>query len=147
MQLNEAQTIAESRRTSHSDTKLAVNVNDTVNVNDNVSVKKNSIDERKLKFAHTLQPFVSKFGKDMIKAFYLYWTEPNKSNTKFKQELEKTWSLERRLDTWALNDTKFSGKQTNETATVYKPSQKSKSSLDQLRAEEEAYQNQLRNAK
>ena len=28
----------------------------------------------------------------------------NKSNTKFKQELEKTWSLERRLETWAKND-------------------------------------------
>jgi hypothetical protein len=50
-------------------------------------------------------------------------------------------------NSWLENDTKFSGKQTNETATVYKPSQKSKSSLDQLRAEEEAYQNQLRNAK
>ncbi len=69
--------------------------------------KKNNIDERKLKFASTLKPFLEIYGKDLINEFYKYWTEPNKSNTKFKQELEKTWSLERRLETWAKNDTNF----------------------------------------
>ncbi len=69
--------------------------------------KKNNIDERKLKFASTLKPFLEIYGKDLINEFYKYWTEPNKSNTKFKQELEKTWSLERRLETWVKNDTNF----------------------------------------
>jgi len=68
--------------------------------------KENNIDERKLKFASTLQPFVSIYGREMVKDFYDYWTEPNKSNTKFRQELEKTWSLERRLETWSKNDFK-----------------------------------------
>ena len=68
------------------------------------------IDSRKLKFANTLKPFVQKYGKEMIRAFYDYWTEPNKSNSKFKQELQKTWSLERRLDTWSGNDTNFKPK-------------------------------------
>lgn len=72
-----------------------------------VQVKNNNIDERKLKFASTLKPFVDIYGKELIREFYNYWTEPNKSNTKFKQELEKTWSLERRLDTWAKNDNNF----------------------------------------
>jgi hypothetical protein len=66
--------------------------------------KINNIDERKLKFASTLEPFLSIYGKDLLNDFYKYWTEPNKSNTKFKQELEKTWSLERRLETWSKND-------------------------------------------
>ena len=68
--------------------------------------KENNIDERKLKFASTLKPFLDLYGKEMLNDFYLYWTEPNKSNTKFKQELEKTWGLERRLSTWSKNDFK-----------------------------------------
>lgn len=46
MQLSEAQSIAETRRTSQSDTKLAVNVNDTVNVNVNDTVNVIDIDKR-----------------------------------------------------------------------------------------------------
>ena len=40
----------------------------------------------------------------MIREFYEYWTEPNKSNTKFRYELERTWSLDRRLKTWNKNN-------------------------------------------
>ena len=69
--------------------------------------RKDNIDERKLKFASTLKPFIDLYGKELLNEFYKYWTEPNKSNTKFKQELERTWSLERRLDTWAKNDNNF----------------------------------------
>jgi hypothetical protein len=79
----------------------------SVSVNDSVSDivnKKNDIDERKLKFASTLKPFVEVYGREMINDFFKYWTEPNKSNTKFKQELEKTWSVDRRLETWSKND-------------------------------------------
>lgn len=68
---------------------------------------KDNIDSRKLKFASTLEPFLSVYGRDFLNDFYKYWTEPNKSNTIFKQELEKTWSLDRRLETWAKNDKNF----------------------------------------
>ena len=66
--------------------------------------KKNNIEERKLKFAETLKPFIETYGKDMVKDFYLYWTEPNKSNTKFRQEFQRTWSAERRLIMWNKNN-------------------------------------------
>jgi hypothetical protein len=79
-------------------------VNDTVTVTVNDTVKKNNIDERKLKFADTLKPYLEKYGRDMLKDFYQYWTEPNKSGTKFKQEMLKTWDVSRRLDTWSRND-------------------------------------------
>jgi len=69
--------------------------------------KKKNIEERKLEFSHTLKPFLDTYGKDLLNSFYKYWTEPNKSNTKFKQELEKTWSLERRLETWSNNERNF----------------------------------------
>lgn len=87
-------------------------VNDTVNVT--VNVIKNNIEERKLKFASTLKPFLVKYGKEMLNNFYTYWTEPNKSNTKFKQELQKTWSLAGRLETWAANEMKFGNKKSPE---------------------------------
>lgn len=64
----------------------------------------NNIEERKLKFAETLKPFLEKYGRDMLSDFYKYWTEPNKSGTKFKQELLKTWDTSRRLETWSRND-------------------------------------------
>jgi hypothetical protein len=73
-----------------------------------VEVKENSIDSRKLKFAHTLKPFVDLYGKETIRNFYEYWTEPNKTNKKFRQELQKTWSVERRLRTW--NENNFNNK-------------------------------------
>jgi hypothetical protein len=80
-------------------------------------VKENNIVERKLKFSTSLQPFLNKYGKDLLINFYKYWTEENKSGTKFKQELEQTWNLERRLETWSANELKFAGAQ-NKPAEV-----------------------------
>lgn len=62
---------------------------------------------RKLKFSHTLEPFLEKYGKDLLNDFYGYWTEPNASKSKFRRELEKTWDIDRRLATWAKNDKNF----------------------------------------
>lgn len=69
--------------------------------------KINNIDSRKQKFASTLKEFSNIYSRDMLKEFYAYWTEPNKSNTKFRQELEKTWDIKRRLDAWSKNDKTF----------------------------------------
>lgn len=96
-------TLVNARSISSTD---SVSVN--VNVNDNVI--NNNIEERKLKFATTLQPYLLTYGKSFLNDFYKYWTEPNKSNTKFKMELEKTWSLERRFETWAKNEKNFNKK-------------------------------------
>lgn len=99
------------------DANYTDSVSVSVSVNDNVKGKINNIDDRKLKFASTLKPFVDIYGKELIREFYNYWTESNKSNTKFKQELEKTWSLERRLETWAKNDINFN-KNKNGTTSI-----------------------------
>ena len=39
----------------------------------------------------------------MIEEFAGYWTEPNKSQSKMRYELERTWDLSRRLKRWASN--------------------------------------------
>lgn len=91
-------------------------VNVSVSVSDNVNKESNNIDSRKLKFAQTLKPFLDLYGKETIRNFYEYWTEPNKSNTKYRQELQKTWSTERRLKAW--NENNFNNKnKTNEQLT------------------------------
>ena len=56
---------------------------------------------RKDSFYQSLVPFVGQYPKEMIRAFYDYWSEINRSGTKMRYELEKTWELPRRLVTWA----------------------------------------------
>ncbi len=85
--------------------KIAVNVNDNVNVKEKVI----DINIRKQEFANSLIPFVDVYGKDMIREFYDYWSETTLNNKKMKYELEKTWSVERRLKTWSKNSAKFGG--------------------------------------
>lgn len=42
-----------------------------------------------------------------MQKFVSYWTEPNKSKTKLKWELERTWDIKRRVGTWMRNSIKF----------------------------------------
>lgn len=91
------------RKASQDVANIAVNDNVTVNV----TVKENNIEERKLKFASTLEPFLPLYGRELLNEFFKYWTEPNKSNTKFRAELQKTWDVARRLETWARNEKNF----------------------------------------
>lgn len=72
--------------------------------------KKERMNERKLKFADTLKPFLSVYGKDLLNDFYFYWSEPNQSNTKMRFEMQKTWSIELRLKKWSNNDKNFISK-------------------------------------
>ena len=57
--------------------------------------------------------------KDMIRAFFDYWSELNKSETKMRYELEKTWELPKRLSTWA-NREKMPTKLTTDIGVVLK---------------------------
>ena len=59
---------------------------------------------RKESFYQLLVPYVGQYPKEMIRAFFDYWSELNKSETKMRYELEKTWELPRRLATWASRE-------------------------------------------
>ena len=65
---------------------------------------KKTIEERSKNFYQSLVPFVSIYSKEMVRAFFDYWTEPNRSKTKMKFELERTWDTKRRLNTWSNRD-------------------------------------------
>lgn len=62
-----------------------------------------TIDERKLKFADTLKPFLELYGKQMLNEFYAYWTEHSPKGKKMRFEMERAWGIERRLATWNKN--------------------------------------------
>ncbi|MFA6058931.1 MAG: Lin1244/Lin1753 domain-containing protein [Taibaiella sp.] len=63
--------------------------------------------EREDIFYKSLVPFVVDYGKEMLREFYDYWSEPNKSGTKMKWEMERTWDLKRRLAKWQANNDKW----------------------------------------
>ena len=65
---------------------------------------------RRQKFYNSLIPFVQTYGKAMVRAFYDYWSELNKSCTKMKWELCQTWELDKRLATWEKKDSQFNNR-------------------------------------
>lgn len=62
---------------------------------------------RKEDFYQSLVPFVGKYEKDMIRAFFDYWSEMNKSCTKMRFEQQPTWEVAKRLATWASRNNQF----------------------------------------
>lgn len=66
-----------------------------------------SLNSRKDNFFISLQGYVSRYGERMIREFFDYWAESNKSQTKMRFELQPTWETPKRLATWANKDKDF----------------------------------------
>ncbi len=69
---------------------------------------KDTLQKRTEEFYQSLVPYLGEFSKEMLRNFYNHWSEPNKSKTKMRWEMEKTWDLHRRLLKWQSNDDKWS---------------------------------------
>lgn len=93
---------------------------------------------RKESFYQSLVPFVGKYQKEMIRSFFDYWSELNKSETKMRYELEKTWELPKRLATWA-NREKMPTKLTTDIGVVLKDNSPDKYDSPQERKWEERW--------
>ena len=63
-----------------------------------------SLEKRMTSFKDDIMVNDNNYPIEMLAKFFDYWSEPNRSNTKMRYELEKTWSLARRLKTWADRD-------------------------------------------
>lgn len=61
-------------------------------------------EEREQAFLNECLSYSSEYGTEMVKRFYTYWSEPNKSHTRMRFEKEPTWEISRRLKTWASRD-------------------------------------------
>jgi len=85
--------------------KLVVKKTQTINKNNNNNNNNNNISNRRNEFVFEVLSF--DYEESILNGFIDYWTEPNKSNTKMKYELNKTWETKRRLKTWANNQKKW----------------------------------------
>lgn len=52
----------------------------------------------------TEEVMATSYPNDMKEKFIAYWTEPNKSRTRVRYQMEKTWDTSRRLALWASRD-------------------------------------------
>lgn len=108
-----------------SSTKSTDNVNVNVNVNGNVndnnierevgdkspsppkSNLKETLPAREKAFYEKLVPFASIYPKPILREFFDYWSEKNKSETKMKWELQPTFEIAKRLATWTKRESSF----------------------------------------
>ncbi len=90
---------------------------------------KEALEKRRKDFISSLETHVERYGREMVDQFADYWTEPNRSCTKMRFELQKTWNTAMRLATWARNDKLFNQKQTTNNNTNNNPYNHEKSRL------------------
>ena len=75
-------------------------------------------EKRRKNFYNSLIPYVKIYGKEMVRAFYDYWSELNKSATKMRWEQQQTWELERRLGTWERKDSQYKQQSNGNSRTI-----------------------------
>ena len=91
--------------------KQVVKKTQTINKNKEIRITNNTISNRRSDFVNEVLSF--DYDKSILNGFIDYWTEPNKSNTKMKWELNKTWKTALRLKTWAANQKKWDKPKSN----------------------------------
>jgi len=83
--------------------KKADNDNDSKSDNDNKNVSNNNISKEAI-FKKNLTPYEKKYSTELLKDFYLYWTEKNTNGKKMRFEMQKTFDISRRLAKWHKNE-------------------------------------------
>jgi hypothetical protein len=69
----------------------------------NFSKEKRLLDA-KVKFKDEIRLYKEKYSKEMLTAFYEYWTEANSSKSKMLFEMQKTFDVNLRLSRWSKNE-------------------------------------------
>ena len=75
----------------------------TTSIN-NTSININTSNRRE---SFVLEVMAFDYDKKILEGFIDYWTEPNKSKTKMKFELNQTWATNLRLKNWVKNQKKW----------------------------------------
>lgn len=99
------------------------------------------IENREKLFKESVHRMIG-FEWTMREEFIQYWTEPNKSGSKMKYEMERTWDLKRRLHRWE-NNQEQKGFKAPKDAVVHKmnvvPAKIPQSNIEKLDAFLERY--------
>lgn len=105
--------------------KVKDKIKDKDKVKDNIDINRESIESgctavavplptleaNRDKFINSLTPYRDRYPQQMLDDFADYWTEPNKSRTRMRYQLEKTWDTARRLATWAKRENEWQRRQ------------------------------------
>lgn len=104
--------IKKSESTIQSTSQSTIQSIDSIykHINQEPLTGENPIHKRESEFKKTIEPYVEEYGKDICNNFFLYWTEPNRSRSKLKFEMQKTWDVSRRLRSWADKEKSFKPK-------------------------------------
>ena len=69
--------------------------------------KSATLEQRALDFRNDVAKHLNEYPKEMLRAFYDYWSESNEGGRKMKWEMQKTFNIPLRLATWKRNESKF----------------------------------------
>lgn len=78
-----------------------------------------TLDQRAFIFQNKVAEFLPHYPKEMLRAFYDYWTEKNEGGRRMRFEMEKVFDLERRLKKWKSNEDKRKNATTKNDRTDY----------------------------
>jgi hypothetical protein len=93
--------------TKHTDTDTDTDIDTDTYIKEKSKKKILSFPERQENFKQSLEPYIEKYGKEMVTNFYDHWGEPNKEQTKMLYEMQDTWCLAGRLRTWKSRQKKW----------------------------------------
>ena len=79
------------------------NRNASISISNSKSKLNKSIEDRIVDFKKSVQS-ISDISDEDKENFFLYWTEKNKSGSKFRAEMERTFSIPLRLKRWSSNN-------------------------------------------
>ena len=91
-----------SKRWGNANAKQTQSEGNANKVNKSISKVNKIIEERIVDFKKSIRSIEGISDEDK-NAFFLYWTEKNKSGSKFRAEMEKTFDISRRLKRWSSN--------------------------------------------
>lgn len=102
--INQAKTQTNPDKPKEKDKVKDIKKETTTSVVEKKAAAKAATIARKEEFYDSLVPYVEMYGKEMVREFFDYWSEMNKSETKMRFEQQPTWEIGRRLSTWAKRE-------------------------------------------
>ena len=84
---------------------------------DTTELNKRKLEPRRQAFINELAKYKGIYPDETLRAFFYYWSECNKSFTKMRFEMQKTFQIDLRLKTWYNNDLKRYGRKQIPTDT------------------------------
>ena len=72
----------------------------------NNSEMKNLIERQEL-FRQMVDGYDGQYNREILNTFYNYWSEPTQNGEKMRFELQETWEVGRRLESWYSRENKY----------------------------------------